>query len=402
MGVAALMGLLFTGSVHALFYYRRKMVPILPRVFLWSELVSIDEFFQLDPINEDIYEVFLTLREDPFNIQADALKVFNEVYYQVTRMCYEYPMPADLDKYIADIKANLGWNYSAELVMSMAYQIISFFEKKERPVNKFFTKAIYEKYVSCKYWEPFEQLFFSLKKKNRPIIYPFPPQPVPIAELADFYFDWAEITHNYDLSCIEHVINLWDYNDEKSIAAEFILNSLNSSLLPKKKKVDMAQIKRFLESYMTDPEDWPQKVSEYTESFYEVEIDNLLKSQERLEKLVQELETENEKLKSFQLKDKDKNVHQERSFTLSLIVDYCKKRVDWTEAMYIVAMLNRLLRGNATEEECEIVDSIESEFINRNKPATPKKELVYKKYVETEIHTIEAGGTGVKNETKKD
>ena len=317
-------------------------------------------------------------------------------------MCFEYPMPTDLDKYIADIKANLGWNYSAELVMSIAYQIISLIEKRERPFNKFFTNAINEKYFFCKYWKPFKHLFISLKKNNKTINYPFTPQPVPIADLGEFYFNWAEITHNFDLSCIEHVINLWIYNDEKSIAAEFILEGMKSSSLPKKKIADIAQIKRFLESYMVDAEDWPQKVSEYTDPFYESKIDQLESEKDRLEKIIQALESENVILKSFSPKTKNKYLRQERSFTLSLIVDYCKKRVEWTEAMYIVAMLNRLLRGDATEEECDIVDSIEKEFINRNKPTLPSNEIVLRKYVENEIQKVEAGGTGINNEIKKD
>lgn len=378
------------------------MVPNLPRVFLWSELVSIDEFFRLDSINEDFYGVFMTLRQAPFNIQADAVKVFNEVYYQVTRMCFEYPMPTDLDKYIADIKANLGWNYSAELVMTMAYHIISLIEKKERPFNKFFTNAINEKYVSCKFWEPFEQMSISLKENNKTIDYPFIPQPVSIAELGDIYFDWAEITHNYDLSCIEHIINLWAYKDEKSIAAELILEGLRSVPLPKKRKIDIAQIKRFLDSYMEDPEDWPQMVSEDVEFYYGNQIKQLESEKEGLEKIIRTLESENKRLQSFKQKTKRKKEHQERAFTLALIVDYCKKRVEWTEAMHIVAMLNKLLRGDATKEECDLVDGIEKEFINRSKPATSKKEIVLQKNVGTEIHTIGAGGIGITNEIKED
>ena len=299
------------------------MVPNLPRVFLWSELVSIDEFFRLDSINEDFYGVFMTLRQAPFNIQADAVKVFNEVYYQVTRMCFEYPMPTDLDKYIADIKANLGWNYSAELVMTMAYHIISLIEKKERPFNKFFTNAINEKYVSCKFWEPFEQMSISLKENNKTINYPFIPQPVSIAELGDIYFDWAEITHNYDLSCIEHIINLWAYKDEKSIAAELILEGLRSVPLPKKRKIDIAQIKRFLDSYMEDPEDWPQMVSEDVEFYYGNQIKQLESEKEGLEKIIRTLESENKRLQSFKQKtkitdDAGKVVYRTKSRSISI------------------------------------------------------------------------------------
>lgn len=140
------------------------MTPILPRVMLWTDKHSMDEFFRLDPINEAFFEVFITLREEPFAVQTEEVKVFNEVYYQVTRMVFEHPLPSNLSQYIADIKANIGWNYSAELVMSMAYYLVSLIDNNERPLNKFFTKAINEKFFECIYWKPFKHCFERLKK----------------------------------------------------------------------------------------------------------------------------------------------------------------------------------------------------------------------------------------------
>ena len=60
----------------------------LPREFLWTDKKSMDDFFRLSPVNEDFFEVFQSLRNEPFNVAIDAVKVFNEVYYQVTRMRY--------------------------------------------------------------------------------------------------------------------------------------------------------------------------------------------------------------------------------------------------------------------------------------------------------------------------
>ena len=91
----------------------------------------MDDFFKLEPLNEKFFDVFVTLREEPFDIHSDEVKVFNEVYYQITRMYYENPMPDDLQNYVSDIKANLGWSYSAELVMSMAYFMIANCNKKQ-------------------------------------------------------------------------------------------------------------------------------------------------------------------------------------------------------------------------------------------------------------------------------
>lgn len=341
------------------------MLPLLPREFLWKDLQTMDEFFQLDTVNGDLYEVFLTLREAPFNIQADAVKVFNEVYYQATRMCFEYPLPTDLDKYIADIKANLGWNYSAELVMSVTYQIITHINKTGRPFNKFFTKSIYDKYNTCRFWRPFKRLFGSIKKKNRTIDYSFIPQPISIADLGELYFNWAEITHNYNLSCIEFVINLWNYRDEKMMAAELILESLNSNPLPKKKRADIVQVKRFLNSFMIDIEDELKMVSESDEFPVFRQYDNQLNEIVRLHKQLEELEAEKEKLKSKIAKSDSKKHGSERIFTLGLIENYCKRKCRWEDVKEIVAMLNYLIRGDATQEDFDLIDSIETEFRQR-------------------------------------
>ena len=60
----------------------------------------------------------------------------------------------------------------------------------------------------------------------------------------------------------------------------------------------------------------------------------------------------------------DSGKDKERSFTLKEIASYCEKRADKNEAKGIVAMLNHLLRKDGTDEEFEMVDSIESSFID--------------------------------------
>ena len=60
-----------------------------------------------------------------------------------------------------------------------------------------------------------------------------------------------------------------------------------------------------------------------------------------------------------------RQVHAEPTFTLSQIVEYCKKRVVWEDARPIVTMLNTLLRGYASHEDFEQVDGIETAFLKR-------------------------------------
>ena len=205
------------------------MKPILPKEFLWRDKETMDEFFELDPVNEEFFAVFVTLREEPFAVTVGELKVFNEVYYQLTRMVFERPLPSDLDKYIADLKANLGWNYSAELVMSMAYFLLALVDKQLRPLNKFFTKAINERFFGCLYWKPFKHRFERLKKERRFLRYHFLPRPVDVGYLRDKYVDWRTITCGFDLLCMDDIINLWpDMEDKKEVA--WMIN--DSSVFP--------------------------------------------------------------------------------------------------------------------------------------------------------------------------
>lgn len=345
----------------------KDMQPILPRVFLWTDKQAMDEFFRLDPINETLFEVFATLHEEPFVVHIDAVKVFNEVYYQTTRMIYEHPLPSDLPKYITDIKANIGWNYSAELVMSMTYFLLSLIDRKEHSLNKFFTKAIHDRFYSCLYWKPFKHRLEILRKRNRVVKFPFIPCPVSVSWLKDKYVHWNEITRNYDLMCIDKVIKLWnDMDDQREIAA--MINDSISYYTTKRHSTDIEHLKNILAFYMASTE--RNAILNYAMNPPEEDVDELKARIEEIhnEKIVlqsriDELEAENNRLNA--LLGKKKQNGTSRKFTLVQIVNYCKNCVEWKDVKSIVAMLNKLLRREATEEDSELVDSIETEFKNR-------------------------------------
>lgn len=339
------------------------MKPILPREFLWTDKKTMDEFFELDPVNEAFFEVFVTLREEPFAVTAGEVKVFNEVYYQLTRMVFDRPLPSDLDKYVADVKANLGWNYSAELVMSMAYFLLALVDKEVRPLNKFFTKAINERFYGCLYWKPFKHRFERLKKEHRELNYHFQPCPIDVEYLQDKYVDWRSITCGFDLGCMDDVINLWhDMEDKKKVA--WMIN--DTSFFP---EAENNRILRFLNRYMlADDEESGYTLAEpfpddYGHGALRTRLKVMELDREALRKRIGELEAENERLNA--LLEKKKSNGKARRFTLVEIVDYCKKRVEWNDAKEIVAMLNRLLRNRGTDEDSELVDSIEEDFRNR-------------------------------------
>ncbi len=343
------------------------MKPILPREMLWTDKKTMDEFFELDRVNEDFFEVFMTLRGEPFAVETDEIKIFNEVYYQITRMIYEKPMPAELPNYISDVKANMGWNFNAEIVMSMAYFLLALINKHVNTLNKFFTKAINDHFSGCQYWKPFKQRYELLKDDKRHIKYSFRPSPIDLSWFKDKYIHWNEITRNYDLVCIEHVIGLWSDVDDMRKVAELINNSI-SYYTTKRNADDLEFVRHFLEGYLISDNNAPiwkssdSKMWKESDKLFE-RIEEAVNMNLALKGRISELETENARLNALLVNKKSNG--KARRFTLVEIVDYCKSRVEWDDAKSIVAMLNKLLRKIGTDEDSDLVDSIETEFINR-------------------------------------
>lgn len=362
------MGLLFA-KMPALFKNLIDMIPILPRELLWTDKKTMDWFFNKEPICVEFYDVYFYLKDEPFNNHADFLRLYNEVFYQITRVLYEHPMPQDLPRYVVDIKANLGWNYSSELVMTILYFFLELIKQKDIEV-KLFLKSIHQRFSNCIYWFPFESCCLNLRREKIKVSYSFKPNPVDPYKLCYSYVDWNKITNNYDFSCIEQVINLYDDVASKGIVAEVILGSLKKSA-ETKRSADDSKIVWFLNRTIEEGNDYKQDVwlcSEPMASIIETEKELHKVSNEKsaLECRVAELETEIEKLKSFKAVSVNTKHSQDLNFSLSLIVDYCKKKHMWEDVKEIVAMLNKLTRGiQLDEENIELIDSIEEEFKHR-------------------------------------
>lgn len=322
------------------------MTANLPREFLWTELNTMDEFFRLDPVNEAFFETFVMLREEPFGVTIDAVKVFNEVYFHITDFYFKQAMGYRYYYYISDIKANLGWNYSAELVISMAYWLT-----KLSPRNRThaFKVPRYSELQDCDYWEPFRQCYEQLKKSYKRLKYDFKPRPVSPDSLRNKYFNWADLTDYYDVGAIRFILDQWDDIADKKEVAAMIKDRMDKGRVIRIKGTDNAEAIRLLNSYVGEDVSTMRVESSPNE--------------EALQGRIRELEAEVGRLNT--LMEGKKQSGKDRKFTLVQMVDYCKGCVDWNDVKSIVAMLNKLLRRIGTDEDSELVDSIEAEFINR-------------------------------------
>lgn len=341
------------------------MVNRIPRELLWTDMESMDDFFRLDPVNVYFFEYFSYLREEPFVVSLDAVKVFNEVYYQATRIKYESPSAFYMETYNQEIKADLGWSYSAELVMSMVYWMSEVANPDIKPIVSPTRKYIKQECINTHFWLPFRKCCQKIKEKNLQLKYDFKPKPVSPDYIRRMYIHWSDFTDNYNLKEIKKVLNIWDDEEDRARVAALIKDSLGRGGIFMKFRADDGELIRLLDSYI-DPE--PCFMCAEPGPFEELEslgerVSQLEDEKQALQGRINELEAENERLNA--LLEKNKEDGKARKFTLVEIVNYCKSRVDWNDAKDIVAMLNRLLRKTGTQEDSELVDGIEAEFRNR-------------------------------------
>ena len=340
------------------------MLPILPKILLWRDKENITEFFDLDDVNEDFYEVLGEIENRPHLGRIDEVELFNEVYHLATRMVYEHPMPNEIREYVAEIKANLGWKFGAELVLTMVFYLLQLQNKSEHPINQFSFNAIRDICYSSIYWRPFKNCYEKLKKEERVLKYNFKPCPnSPMDMRYKYYIDWNEVTQNYELSCIEHVLNLWEEINDKFVVARWIEDSL--IVMVKKSDYDLKreQIHRFFLNYFNGyhyKEDIAKEKANQN-SIVAAKDKEIGKFKTRIDVL----EMANHGLKaSIDAMIPDEK-EETRSFTLKEIVEYCKSCIEWNDAKSVVAMLNKKLRTDGTEEESKLVDSVEDHFKQR-------------------------------------
>ena len=342
--------------------------PSIPRAILWTEKTTMDEFFELDPVNEYFFEYYTSLREEPFAVPMDAVNVFNEVYYQATRLVYEVscsPHYILLQSYFHDIKANLGWNNCAEMVMSMVYWIL---EAAEPAVSliAFHTKnELKTLCMNCIYWLPFSKCSKELLDNHLLMKYDFKPKPVSPDILWSKYILWPDFTGNYNRDMLNSLIHFWDDNEDRRKVAKMIKDSIKRDADFRKHIADAEEVIYLLDDYidygtglMCAEPDPIEVYNKLKERVRQLEYENGAKQSR-----IYELENSIERLKA--LNKKVNADGRDRLYTQGQIVDYCKERAELRQVESIVYMLYRFLRQVGTESDYEIVDEIEEDFKNR-------------------------------------
>lgn len=331
----------------------------------------MDDILRLDSVNKDYYSLFLKLNEEPFVSDVNELNVFNELYYQLTRMVYEHPRPSEIDKYYADIKSNLGWGFLADMVISMSASMVLLIRANkhhgcaevEDAFSEPFIQAL-EEYVSPnKYWELFKLRYLNLAAEGKFVKYRFRPHPVEAEKLRETFINWKNITRNYDLDCIDQIIRIWYSTEDRRIIAGLIITSIDFYSFKSDDLSYNLRLNKISDEYLNNSTGMCAEPSLCGYNDVEYKIKDLIKEKEGYKKRIEELESENKRLNA--LLEKKKRTGSARKFTLVQIVEYCKGCVSWEDAKSIVAMLNKLLRLDFTKEDSDLVNSVENEFKKR-------------------------------------
>lgn len=355
------------------------MKPKLTRNLLWQDK-TMGELIAASPMNIELHEVYkeLVALEDVEIIPAE--RIFNEVYYQCTRIVYENNPEPDFEAVELDIKANVGTKMVSRLVYRMMYALLTARAGNTGEVEAVRKSLeIFSDMVTRN--NHFKKFVTRYNQKSRKQIVVLTPNPVAADALKYQNVDWKEVTCGFDQEAIEMIVGLWSSKAEKKKVISYIqrcvsllyrrptTSAFEMEFMLKYRDVDIWLMRWKRE--LKDGEDAPTMCAEPAPRRLEETYANqafLLKQKDEeiamLRKANKELQTRNAELLS-KLSNNERTDVKERSFTFSQLIDYGENHTAPEGGRVIVGMLNFLLRnaGNCTREEIEKVDGLEHKML---------------------------------------
>ena len=341
----------------------------LKREFLWSDKKTIEELIS-NPIGYYLY-TFSIIEVDGRVIPFEHIprqKVFNEVFYQAIKVVYEN-YDINFDDMILEIKSNLGSISNTGAVLKLMVCLLKFQKEQSDVTNLFYSKL--QHFLNTRH----RPISFSFRRidnyikfctaSNRGIYAELHPQPCEADEIEGLSIDWSDMTQGFSEAAIKKILNLWESRKQQGKILRLIEHAYYENTY------------NFLCCWATDAVDssYFEKKKQYIGAYEGLDTSKICHDKNEafqtkqtariavLEDRIKNLESENERLKS-ELNSSKPLQQRERAFTLTMIVDYCKKKSGSEAVTQIVAMLYKFLR-HGTDEEHELVDSIEEGFVNR-------------------------------------
>ena len=137
----------------------------IPSQIRWTGQKKMEELLD-DPVAESLYGLFLKVKDSPRHITIKPELLLNEAYF-ISNRIYQDKEPSDMiEVYEHEIESDMGWHYAKDLVMPMAYALISCQTKRPQYVDKTLM-VIQDKYVNSSYWSAFSSMSIPSHESNR-------------------------------------------------------------------------------------------------------------------------------------------------------------------------------------------------------------------------------------------
>lgn len=199
----------------------RQNNTIMLREKIYCDRKELDDFLLLLPsatLNKCIYDVLLEIREPapdsnrPHRLKVPALQIFNEAYYQCTKLHIDKHPEEDIyTNYFVDARENLGCTIAAEVVFSIIFVLLS--SMKNRTVKTENFAQIIRERLSPKsaYFGLFMPIAEHFQSDGVSFSLSFIPTPIDVRKPDKL--SWKSITHNFDPQLVAEAVLLANNED---------------------------------------------------------------------------------------------------------------------------------------------------------------------------------------------
>ena len=134
----------------------------------WTKHKKIEELLD-DPLVEEVYGLFLQVKDSPRHIAITAENLLNEVFYICSKFYQDNNPEEHLGKYTQEIESDLGWHYASDLVMVIAYVVLGNRSRIPQKIQRV-RNAIKFQYQQIYYWRVFcKREYRSARKKSEKV-----------------------------------------------------------------------------------------------------------------------------------------------------------------------------------------------------------------------------------------
>ena len=183
----------------------------LPKQLIYTDRRNLDDFLRDDELNEELYKVYLRVKDNPYYFKFSAETAFNEAYYIATMAMNEPHPELDVREWWYAAKRDIGWAYSANLIMSMVYAILSLQSEKPDTID-----YVLEIMKGANYGEEHFPAYKEMVE-NHPFRYDsdFNIRPNSVEELRSSPILWQNVTEDFEQDAIRDLVAMFPTKEER-------------------------------------------------------------------------------------------------------------------------------------------------------------------------------------------